>query len=89
MQVFLFDGQSGRYIGSLAAQRAPRSLSGQPVWHLPPNATFVPPPAVEANQTAVYQNGSWKVVSELESETEQPLEVKFIKASARSSKKES
>ena len=81
MQVFLFDGQSGRYLGQSEAQRAPRSASGQPVWLLPSNGTFVPPPVVGGDQYAVYKGGAWKIMPE-------PVvtlqEIKFAKASEKS-----
>jgi len=63
---YLFDAATGEYKGIYEAQESPLEPG---VYISPVNSTGVAPPALSANQAAVFANGAWSVVPDYRGQT--------------------
>ena len=77
MKVFHFDPVSGLLIGhdearldGLETERALAAGKREPVYLLPANATFDPPPVAPDGQCAVFRDGAWRLVPDGRKERE-------------------
>jgi hypothetical protein len=64
MNVYHFNPGTGEYEGQEQAQIDPleSKLQGKPVYLLPANATFTPPPGAGKNTVLVWQGGVWNIL---------------------------